>query len=81
MLLGRAGFLCIFGLRDDAKLLHHAQGVPHGPVFHHLPVRDAHDIDELKKQIQELQQIGRQRQAEKLTKLRELTEGANLTPT
>jgi hypothetical protein len=50
-------------------------------VFHHLPVSDASDVDNPNKQAQELQQIGRQKQAEKSTILRELTEGANMTPT
>ena len=44
-LLGGAGFLCISGLRDDAKLLHHAEAVSHRPVLHDLPIGDAHDID------------------------------------
>jgi hypothetical protein len=50
-------------------------------VSHHLPASDAHEIDKPNKQMKELQQMGRHRQAEKLTKLRELTEGVSLTPT
>jgi hypothetical protein len=50
-------------------------------VLHHLPVSDACEVDKPNKQAQELQQIGRQRRAEKSTILRELTEGANSTPT
>jgi hypothetical protein len=50
-------------------------------VHHYLPVSDACDVDKPNKQAQELQQIGSQRRAEKSTILRELTEGANSTPT
>ncbi len=47
MLLGGAGFLCISRPRDDAELLHHSEVVSHRPVFHDLPIDDAHDIDEV----------------------------------
>jgi hypothetical protein len=42
--LGRAGFLCISQLRDDAKLLHHAQVVVNYPPFGDLPVLKAEDV-------------------------------------
>src|SRR5215217_566680 len=45
-LLGQAGFLHVSRLRDDAKLLHHAEVVPHRPVLHDPPISDTHDIDE-----------------------------------
>jgi hypothetical protein len=45
-LLGRAGFLCISWLYNDAKLLHHSEVVSHRLVFHYLPISNAHDIDE-----------------------------------
>src|SRR5215211_2027523 len=45
-LLGRAGFLPTSRPRDDAKLLHHAEVIPHRPVLHDPPISDTHDIDE-----------------------------------
>jgi hypothetical protein len=45
-LLGPAGFLHISRPRDEVKLLHHAEVVPHRPVLHDSPIGDTHDIDE-----------------------------------
>src|SRR5918994_5375919 len=42
-----AARLRLFSLPSDAaELLHHAEVITLGPVFHHPPPGDAHDVDE-----------------------------------